>query len=68
MIVPSLSFTQENETLLLAEESLPVVESETVYFSDYVYTVIDKLPEIQLNKLKNTEASVKLLKALKQKE
>ena len=68
MIVHSLSFTQENEVPLSAEDSLPVVESEVVYFSDYIYDVIDKLPDIQLNKLKNTEASVRLLKALKQQE
>jgi len=68
MSIYSLSFTQENKTSLPTEDSEPVVENEVIYFSDYIHTVIDKLPDIQLNKLKNTEASVNLLKALKQKE
>ncbi|MDK2817873.1 MAG: TolC family protein [Spirochaetota bacterium] len=61
IILTSLSFTQEND-------NASQVDPDIVYFSDYVYTVINKLPDIQLNKLKNIEASVNLLKALKQKE
>lgn len=53
-----------NSVLYTQEPILP----KTIYFNEYVDSVLIKLPDIQLNKLKYTQSQVNQMKALKQKE